>query len=436
MSRKPRIDQILSNDIASKLLNKVYDLSFEKIKASVIDNSPIIRAEILMSEIRKKAVDEIIEPEVVRLNTLTQDLNLSKEDRVKIMAQVEQITDWVSYFTSPLNQKDWKDYLSGKENIEVATKQYLKETLDLIRAKYPLNSINNVQREFKLRNAISEFSKCYPEFSDKDIAKLLQFFIQIKTRLFDLSSNDQNIMLCLYGKQGSGKTTLGEAISNVVQGEVKRHMLDELLGNFGTLDVFTAPIILFDEFGSRQKENLDKLKVLVDGGIIEVNRKYVNPVTGRCLSSFLLTTNTDPDLLKGAETGNRRILVIKMNNNRTFPDKTTVRKALEDMFRYIYVDDLEEFTGYNINNLTIDEYEIQKEETIEDFIISATEEQITSLETASKITVTSLMRIANIMAKQRAIEILSDTRYFTKHVSGRQTYYSADSNAIDAARRQ
>lgn len=163
------------------------------------------------------------------------------------------------------------------------------------------------------KEALKNIQTCYG-WSDTETAYFVKFLIQCKNRLYNIRNN-YNIMLALYGDQGSGKTEFANALYKAVNNTDKAENmpLDNILGSFGTLDVAKKLLIKFDEFGFQHKENLDALKTYIDGGIQTINRKYQDPISVEVISSFVLTTNIDPAILYGNELQSRRIMVINFD---------------------------------------------------------------------------------------------------------------------------
>jgi hypothetical protein len=193
-------------------------------------------------------------------------------------------------------------------------------------ATYAINmSLRNMKNASKLpidlpptyndiaKEALKNIQTCYG-WSDTETAYFIKFLIQCKNRLYNIRNN-YNIMLALYGDQGSGKTEFANALYKAVNNTEKAENmpLDNILGSFGTLDVAKKLLIKFDEFGFQHKENLDALKTYIDGGIQTINRKYQDPIAVEVISSFILTTNIDPAILYGNELQSRRIMVINFD---------------------------------------------------------------------------------------------------------------------------
>lgn len=228
----------------------------------------------------------------------------------------------------------------------------------------------------KINNALATIGDCYG-IDDKELKPILALFSQIRLRLSTFKKagcdirkiegyNDFGIMPAFYGDQGCGKSAFASIISKVV-GLDCEHGIDDILGNYGTKDVFYRPLIVMNEFGRQNKNNLDLLKSYINGEVVTVNKKFKDPIIARCFASFILTSNFDPEMLKGTELGSRRICVIHFNNK--IPTKSL--QEIEDAVRTIWDNcdetTFEKFFGKTKEDLARDNLAEQTETEIEEF---------------------------------------------------------------------
>lgn len=248
---------------------------------------------------------------------------------------------------------------------------------DFRRINHELSELVKTERvafdDTKINNALATIGDCYG-IEDKELQPILALFCQIRLRLnafkkagCDIrkidSYNDFGIMPAFYGNQGCGKSAFASIIGKVI-GLDCEHGIDDILGNYGTKDVFYRPLIIMNEFGRQNKNNLDLLKSYINGEIVTVNKKFKDPIIARCFASFILTSNFDPEMLKGTELGSRRICVVHFNNN--VPTKSL--EEIEEAVRTIW-DNCDETTFDKFFNIT-------KEDLARDNLANQTETEI------------------------------------------------------------
>lgn len=233
-----------------------------------------------------------------------------------------------------------------------------------------------------INSALAKIGDCYG-ISDKDLRPILALLCQIKLRINAFkkagdirnirSYNDFGIMPAFYGPQGCGKSEFASIIASVVGGECE-HGIDDIIGTYGTLDVFFKPLIIMNEFGRQKKEGLDLLKQFVNGENVDIHRKYREPVGGRVFSSFILTSNFDPEMLKGSELGSRRICVVNFCNNIPQLSKDEIKQAVQDIWDNCDETTFAKFFGISKEDLSRGNLEEQTDGAIEEFLGTITDE--------------------------------------------------------------
>ena len=245
--------------------------------------------------------------------------------------------------------------------------------------------VSNESKEYNdevIQDALIKIQDCYG-ISDKDLYPILALFSQIKLRINAFkkagdirnitSYDDFGIMPSFYGPQGCGKSEFASIIANVI-GSNCEHGIDDIIGNYGTMDVFFKPLIIMNEFGRQKKEGLDLLKSYVNGEVVGVNRKYRDTVVGRVFSSFILTSNFDPEMLKGSELGSRRICVVNFCNNAPKLSKDEIKQAIQDIWDNCDETTFEKFFQISKEKLSRRNLEEQTDGAIEEFLDTLTDE--------------------------------------------------------------
>lgn len=246
--------------------------------------------------------------------------------------------------------------------------------------------VSNEAKEYNdkvIQDALIKIQDCYG-ISDKDLYPILALFSQIKLRINAFKKagdirnignyDDFGIMPAFYGPQGCGKSEFASIISKVITGSECAHGIDEILGNYGTMDVFYKPLVLMNEFGRQKKEGLDLLKSYINGEIVGVNRKYRETFVGRVFSSFILTSNFDPEMLKGSELGSRRICIVNFCNNAPTLPKDEIQQAVQDIWDNCDETTFEKFFQISKEKLSRRNLEEQTDGAIEEFLDTLTDE--------------------------------------------------------------
>lgn len=284
--------------------------------------------------------------------------------------------DFISNRVIKFSQSQISSFFSQEAYTEASYKKVNKELLKLV------SNERKIFNDGIINNALAKIGDCYG-ISDKDLRPILALLCQIKLRINAFkkvgdirnitSYKDFGIMPAFYGPQGCGKTEFAAIIANVV-GNCCEHGIDDIIGNYGTMDVFFRPLIIMNEFGRQKKEGLDLLKSYVNGEVVGVNRKYKDTVVGRVFSSFILTSNFDPEMLKGSELGSRRICVVNFCNNIPKLSVDEIKKAVQDIWDNCDESTFDKFFGISKEDLSRGNLEEQTEGAIKEFLGTLTDE--------------------------------------------------------------
>lgn len=133
-------------------------------------------------------------------------------------------------------------------------------------------------------------------------------------------SHWSHIMPVLYGKQGSGKTTLVNHLLSPLDNMTGSANFDILEKQFQIIKLTETPIMFFDELGGITKMEISKLKQVMTDRMRLVDKKGEAMENRFLLSTFIGCTNRDiRDVLRD-DTGNRRFFQINMKPSVNIED--------------------------------------------------------------------------------------------------------------------
>lgn len=373
------------------------------------------------NEARIKNYDRFIE-----MYKSKESLNVLEEQELKdTLAEREKLLDCSNQECS-FSSSQISSFFSQEAYTEASFRKINRELEKLINTEteYDDNLIND---------ALAVIGDCYG-ISDHDLRPILAFFSQIKKRLNcfktagDIrnidSFHDFGIMPAFYGPQGCGKSEFASIIAKVVSGAICEHSIDDILGNYGTLDVFYKPLIVMNEFGRQNKNNLDLLKSYINGEIVGVNRKYREEVISRCFASFILTSNFDPEMLKGTELGSRRICVIHFENNKPKSTIQEIENAVKTIWDNCDENTFEMFWKMSKEDLSRQNLEEQTTSEINEFIGSLNSddrEYLGTLHTRKQIV--EYLKKNHQTPMTYVTYVIENKDVFECHISGRMKRY-------------
>lgn len=405
----------------------------------------------VLMEIKEKVFDNLDKPldskfEGTRIEEIKNTLNIMRDPVTGGLSEAykQHEFSW-NHLVDELKELEKKREKFTQSNITEVNMFFTKEAYreaSYRRINERLSKITTTRPIFddkKINDNLAIIGDCYG-ISDKDIRILLKFLSQVRLRTKMLYVNgkcdirnytqpkDFGVMPSFYGPQGCGKSEFARMIAKTITGDkCSEHSPDEIMGTYGTLDVFSEPVILLNEFGRQNKDGTDELKKYINGEVVTVNQKYKDPVSENCFASFILASNFDPTMLNGAELGSRRICVVNFTKTKPLYDQKTVKDALEAIWKCTDEKTFERFFNISIEDLAMGNYQDQIDQSTSEFIESLQEEEKECLRQPmlTKLAIAKYLRTERKyeVPKTYIYNILTNETYFEKIESGKNTYY-------------
>ena len=280
---------------------------------------------------------------------------------------------------------------------------------------------NKTPDEAKFNEALDKLFQLQTE-EEKD--KIAHWIWSAARKLHNLPVKYPTMLIFHSTKVGTGKSMLAGKLASILIGrKVPAMNIDYYLDGFSMEETESLPIMFFDEFGTRDKKNLNKLKSMITDNFERIEYKGKNAFTLPSFKSFILTTNDDPKLLTQDIT-ERRYATIEFQSTKGLLSLQEIDELVETLW---------ETVPYNSDDY-IDEdvlysNSIQKStnETMVDVISSwyykideLGMNTLTDIMSHDAITITELVSITKC-TKNWAHKIL-DSGYFTR-VSPTSRYY-------------
>lgn len=105
-------------------------------------------------------------------------------------------------------------------------------------------------------------------------------------------------LLCLYGPERTGKTTLADVLRELIgEKDIASENVDELCSRFGLANVVRARAVISDDaVGLKSKVEAKTLKKLITGEPMTADRKMQHTVSFRFAGPVMITTNVLPEV--------------------------------------------------------------------------------------------------------------------------------------------
>jgi len=112
------------------------------------------------------------------------------------------------------------------------------------------------------------------------------------------SSRSYRKLLCLYGPERTGKTTLADVLRELIgEADIASENVDELCSRFGLANVVRARAIVSDDaVGLKSKVEAKILKKIITGEPMTADRKMLQTVSFRFHGPVMITTNVLPEV--------------------------------------------------------------------------------------------------------------------------------------------
>lgn len=177
---------------------------------------------------------------------------------------------------------------------------------------------------------------CLQTEEEKD--KIAHWFWSAARKLHNLPVKYPTMLIFHSAKVGTGKSMLASKIASSLTGRTIPAMnIDHYLDGFSMEETESLPVMFFDEFGTRDKKNLNKLKSMITDNFERIEYKGKNAFTLPSFKSFILTTNDDPKLLVQDVT-ERRYATIEFQSTKGILSLDEIDSLVKELWKTVPYD--------------------------------------------------------------------------------------------------
>jgi hypothetical protein len=187
--------------------------------------------------------------------------------------------------------------------------------------------------------------KKYYNFKSGDIMKISCWLTQVKRTAYNMDLISPTALVFYSPKKCTGKSTLMTIIKKVVlsnyQSDVhlRNFSLEKLFSRFRPIELIQDLIITIDEIGWMNKDiSADFKSLITDTNEIEIEKKFKDPIFGRKLANFIITTNDEPADLFYTDAHERRLSVIDNFDKIKNVNETELYNLIESIWKSVPIE--------------------------------------------------------------------------------------------------
>jgi len=159
------------------------------------------------------------------------------------------------------------------------------------------------------------FMRCLKAWMDGDEAEEKTLMLQQFAGYLLSSEMAYAKALFLVGDGGNGKSTFADTISMIIGDQgTSRIDLEDLYSTFGLKGLIGKRLNIIEEVSGNYYQS-HKLKKLISGEEVTINMKYKDQFKFKPQAKFIFAVNTMPRVDDSSTATERRIMVVKFNNN-------------------------------------------------------------------------------------------------------------------------
>ena len=321
------------------------------------------------------------------------ELNINEENKLLFMMAQDLINHWgclwanndkVAFFNNVENRYDTNDmilrsYLQEKYKLENITTAKIEEVLKQMNIQLQTKSIYKRERDNEyilcqdklvsvLKDDIKEntrtiYTDIYYPYELMTVNEFNNFTGRAKSFMEEISCFDKEknpdiltiIFECIgcmlaptklfskifiwYGSGANGKSLLLKLVKKIMGNLMTHSNILNINDKFALENVITGIANVTDDVGITTIKETGILKSLIDGGDIEVNRKYKNSVWWKPNSQFVICCNSVPKIADTTQGMIRRLAFIpfEMQLNKNQIDIKLENKLLSDIDNLRYI---------------------------------------------------------------------------------------------------